>query len=509
MKGVKTTMKYKQLSRLLFIITLILFPIVALAENIDPDNNGSQYAWGENVGWINFEPSQGPGVTVSDTAVSGYAWGENIGWINLNPTTGGVVNDGNGNLSGYAWGENVGWINFNPVGAGVKIDPATGVFSGMAWGENIGWINFAPAGKGIKTSWRKCTDNENDGYAVEGGSCGPVDCNDNNSSINPGANELCDGKDNNCNGAIDEGFDIGIVCSTGIGACETIGTKICASDGLSTVCNATPGTQSMEVCDNIDNDCDGAVDEEDADGDGARDCDDGCPNDPTKIKPGICGCGKPDSDSDGDGIKDCKDNCPTIANPDQLDSDGDGIGDVCDIVTIQVPNGGDVLPSGGTYAICWKAPNTAVKFDLQYTTNGTDWTAIKTVTGLSCISWEVPVVTKNEKQCRVKVIAYDSNNVKIGEDTSDKPFTLEVLKLTSPNGGQTLKSGNASSMQWTTHKTIRPVAKTVLKYTTNGTAWNPIKTLTGNPGKYSWTVPPVSSTKCKVKIILKDAGGAN
>jgi len=54
----------------------------------------------------------------------------------------------------YAWGENVGWINFGPTNAGVKINPATGAFSGKAWGENIGWINFAPNGKPIKTSWR-------------------------------------------------------------------------------------------------------------------------------------------------------------------------------------------------------------------------------------------------------------------------------------------------------------------------------------------------------------------
>ncbi len=85
-----------------------LYPFGAFAENIDPDSDGSQYAWGENVGWINFQPSFGPGVTVTDSTVEGYAWGENIGWISLSPTNGGIVNDGNGNLSGYAWGENVG-----------------------------------------------------------------------------------------------------------------------------------------------------------------------------------------------------------------------------------------------------------------------------------------------------------------------------------------------------------------------------------------------------------------
>ena len=87
----------------------------ARAENIDPNNVGAQWAWDENVGWLNFDPVQGIGVTVGDSNVTGWVWAENIGWINLSPSYGGgVVNDGSGNLSGYAWGENVGWINFLP-----------------------------------------------------------------------------------------------------------------------------------------------------------------------------------------------------------------------------------------------------------------------------------------------------------------------------------------------------------------------------------------------------------
>ena len=142
--------RYKYLCMFLMAIFLLLH-LTALAGNIDSEN---KYAYGENVGWINFEPSQGPGITVTDSAVTGKAWGENVGWINLSPSNGGVENDGAGNLSGYAWGENKGWINFAPTSGGVKIDPATGVFSGMAWGENIGWINFAPNGVPVKTLWR-------------------------------------------------------------------------------------------------------------------------------------------------------------------------------------------------------------------------------------------------------------------------------------------------------------------------------------------------------------------
>ena len=144
-------MKTKYLFGSLFVAGLLMFCCVNVyAENIDPNEDSSQYAYGENVGWLNFEPNQGSGVQVSSMELTGYVWAENIGWINLSPASyGGVVNDGNGNLSGYAWAENVGWISFScsntsscgTVDYGVTID-ADGAFDGYAWAENIGWINF-------------------------------------------------------------------------------------------------------------------------------------------------------------------------------------------------------------------------------------------------------------------------------------------------------------------------------------------------------------------------------
>jgi len=153
---------------------------IAFAENIDPDNDNSQYAWGENVGWLNAEPGGDGmwGVQVTGGWVTGYMWGENIGWVNMSchntdncegpASNWGVTNnDGAGNLRGYAWGENVGWISFscknNPSSCagtdnyGVRINPATGLFSGYAWGENIGWIRFSdtsPVAYQVRTDWR-------------------------------------------------------------------------------------------------------------------------------------------------------------------------------------------------------------------------------------------------------------------------------------------------------------------------------------------------------------------
>jgi len=68
----------------------------------------------------------------------------------------------------------------------------------------------------------------------------------------------------------------------------------------------------------------------DADGDGTRDSADGCPNDPGKVDPGVCGCGVSDADTDSDGVEDCVDNCPLVANPTQSDADADGVGDACE-----------------------------------------------------------------------------------------------------------------------------------------------------------------------------------
>lgn len=55
-----------------------------------------------------------------------------------------------------------------------------------------------------------------------------------------------------------------------------------------------------------------------------------CPTDSTKLRPGVCGCGVPDSDNDGDGVINCVDNCPASSNPTQDDTDSDGRGDACD-----------------------------------------------------------------------------------------------------------------------------------------------------------------------------------
>jgi sugar lactone lactonase YvrE len=82
----------------------------------------------------------------------------------------------------------------------------------------------------------------------------------------PPAQEICDGLDNNCDGETDEDWpEIGKDCKSGIGECARDGTSICSPDGAGTVCDAIPGESSPELCDGKDNNCDGENDETFAD----------------------------------------------------------------------------------------------------------------------------------------------------------------------------------------------------------------------------------------------------
>jgi hypothetical protein len=385
------TVIYKSLY--IFVVTILLFlPFAASAENIDPDNDGSQYAWGENTGWINFAPT----------------------------------------------------------GGGVTINPVTGIFSGYAWGENIGWINFAPNGKPVKTSWTGVIPDisvsptsYNFGDAVVGSSSAP------------------------------QTFTI-----SNIGTADLHISGMTLSDitnyslnvnGGSSPCGSTTPTITP------DSSCTVTV----------------------TFNPLSIGQ---------------KDASLTVTSDDPetptLDVSLTGVG-VMPPLTLVAPNGGEAIPSGSIYTIKWVAPSNAVKFNLMYSmNNGIAWkTIVNNVTGTS-YNWTVPAPIANKNKCLVKVIGYDASGMKLGEDRSDKTFTIEVVKVTSPDGGETLKSGTTWPITWRTNGTIRPVAKVKLYYSINGGLWNPIATVKGNPGNYPFRVPLfMSSDTSKVKVVLRDASG--
>ncbi len=130
-------------------------------------------------------------------------------------------------------------------------------------------------------------DTDNDGYAQSGSAltqCSrPVgykvageltattgDCNDNASNVNPGASEICDGQDNNCNTITDEnvtnlyyrdldGDGFGNPLNTQAGC--TAPTGYVANDDDCNDNNAAIKPGATELCDGVDNNCNGSTDE--------------------------------------------------------------------------------------------------------------------------------------------------------------------------------------------------------------------------------------------------------
>lgn len=210
--------------------------------------------------------------------------------------------------------------------------PAVGTCGYIGATFTIGGVESRAIGGWIPIPAGLCHDADGDGFATCEG-----DCDDSRPEVFPGHAEVCDALDNDCDGLIDEGLG---QSTCGFGACQR--TVDNCSGGATQTC--VPGTPAPEACDGIDNDCNGIADDIDADGDGYfvcdRDCDDtnpavhvGAPEVCNGVDDDCNGLVDEDgagADTDRDAVHNLCDNCPQAYNPSQADTDGDRFGNSCD-----------------------------------------------------------------------------------------------------------------------------------------------------------------------------------
>lgn len=169
-----------------------------------------------------------------------------------------------------------------------------GVFRGFSFSQAINKLVFTGVsgdGIGYDDLLFDPVDDDLDGYTSATG-----DCNDSNASVNPGATEVCNGVDDDCDASTDEGFDKD---SDGWVSCAVSTRPADCNDNNA---NVAPGLE--ESCDRIDNDCDAVIDEGfDVDQDGVSSCASPTPdcNDTNAaVKPGASEvCNGVDDDCDG------------------------------------------------------------------------------------------------------------------------------------------------------------------------------------------------------------------
>ncbi|GAG11870.1 unnamed protein product, partial [marine sediment metagenome] len=120
--------------------------------------------------------------------------------------------------------------------------------------------------------------------------------------------EICDNLDNDCDGSTDEDY-VPTSTSCGVGECAATGTLDCV--GGVEVDSCTEGTPTAEICDNLDNDCDGSTDEDYV---------------PTSTSCGVGECAATGTLDCVGGVEvdSCTEGTPTAEICDSLDNDCDG-----------------------------------------------------------------------------------------------------------------------------------------------------------------------------------------
>jgi len=182
----------------------------------------------------------------------------------------------------------------------------------------------------------------------------PGDCDDEDVKVHPGVDEVCNGKDDNCNGKSDEEGAEGCILyyvdvdkdtygPAATGKCLCASNKIYAASepGDCDDNNAKIHPNSVEICNNVDDDCNGLLD----DGDTAAAS---CPDIPNATKGcnvggtcGIAGCKKPLFDVNGDP----KDGCECTAD-NNYGSHGMTCQNTIDLGQLSDGGGASVIKSG-------------------------------------------------------------------------------------------------------------------------------------------------------------------
>jgi hypothetical protein len=149
----------------------------------------------------------------------------------------------------------------------ISLDDVPGINTASGTGHTLR-IDLRLSGQVLasdNTTFGICSDADGDGFCAtpEGGG----DCDDSSPLMNPSKPELCNGIDDDCDGIADDGYFVdgktmGSHCGGANGtACR--GTWRCSQDGLQAICftEFDPG-ELNEICGNdLDDDCDGEVDE--------------------------------------------------------------------------------------------------------------------------------------------------------------------------------------------------------------------------------------------------------
>lgn len=168
-------------------------------------------------------------------------------------------------------------------------------------------------------------------------------------------------------------------------------------------------------------------------------------------------------------------------------------------ITVLQPNGGESWEIESDQEVTWTSTGSIPTVKIEYSLDGgaTFQSIVESTPNDGSHPWNVPQEISD--QCVVRISDAADPSV---SDMSDAQFTIfetpKTITVTSPNGGEILKSGDKHTVRWTSTGNISTVK---IEFSENGgQSWTSITPLTLNGGAYSWTVPTTSSSNCLVRV---------
>lgn len=169
-------------------------------------------------------------------------------------------------------------------------------------------------------------------------------------------------------------------------------------------------------------------------------------------------------------------------------------------VTVQTPNGGESIQAGRPTTIQWLNSSNVSLVNIDYTTDSV-WTSI--VTNLPAANgsytWNVPMIGTASARIRIS----DALSGLQITDVSDGVFSISLIRVISPNGGEYLYSGDTTRIRWENSADITSVDVDV-SYDNGGTWLNLFSSVNAAGQSVLWTIPQSASSD-SVRIRVSDA----
>ncbi|HEY0377028.1 MAG TPA: hypothetical protein VGC87_08730 [Pyrinomonadaceae bacterium] len=179
-------------------------------------------------------------------------------------------------------------------------------------------------------------------------------------------------------------------------------------------------------------------------------------------------------------------------------------------IKVLAPNGGETLRAGQQVTIQWQSTG-AQSHSIKLSTDGGNTFPTDIVTQLPATAqsflWTVPDVAAG--QARIRVAMRDAADNRLTDD-SDASFTIErtpppvqlIVKVISPNGGETFQPGQQVNIQWQSAGAVSHAVRLSI----GGGAFIDISPqLPGTAQNFLWTVPSQPTDAARIRVAVRDA----